>query len=132
MHSYEEALSTLQLARRPALDEPVVRAAELLVYPVLTRDRQAMADLVLSALGPLRRARGGAEPLLQTLEVSFEAGCVAAEAARRLALSVRALTCRLERIREPTGANPAEPMHRCTLRTAVIGARLLDWPTQDL
>ncbi|MFG3661644.1 PucR family transcriptional regulator [Streptomyces sp. NPDC047706] len=132
VHSYEEALNALQLAQRLALHEPVVRAAELLVYPVLTRDRQAMADLVLSALGPLRGARGGAEPLLRTLEVYFDSGCVAAEAARRLALSVRALTYRLERIHELTGANPAEPMHRYTLQTAVIGARLLDWPAKEL
>lgn len=58
MQSYEEALSTLELAERLGLGEPVVRAADLLVYPVLLRDRQAMTDLVLSALGPLRDARG--------------------------------------------------------------------------
>jgi sugar diacid utilization regulator len=132
VHSYEEALSTLELAARLGLDAPVVRAADLLVYPVLARDRQAMADLVLSALGPLRSARGGAEPLLRTLQVYFEAGCTAAEAARRLALSVRALTYRLERIHQLTGANPADPMHRYTLQTAVIGAQLLDWPAQEI
>ncbi|MFF7984036.1 PucR family transcriptional regulator [Streptomyces sp. NPDC007901] len=132
VHSYEEALSTLELADLLGLDEPVVRAADLLVYPVLTRDRQAMADLVLSALGPLQGARGGAEPLLQTLEVYFESGCNAAETARRLALSVRALTYRLERIHQLTGSNPADPMHRYTLQTAVIGARLLGWPAQEI
>lgn len=132
VHSYEEALSTLDLADRLKLDEPVVRAADLLVYPVLTRDRQAMADLVRSALGPLRDARGGAEPLLRTLEVYFESGCTAAEAARRLTLSVRALTYRLERIHQLTGADPSDPMHRYTLQTAVIGARLLDWPEQEI
>ncbi|MFG3247621.1 PucR family transcriptional regulator [Streptomyces sp. NPDC048187] len=132
VHSYEEALSTLELADRLGLDEPVVRAADMLVYPVLARDRQAMADLVLSALGPLRGARGGAEPLLRTLEVYFDAGCTAAEAARRLALSVRALTYRLDRIHQLTGANPSDPVHRYTLQTAVIGARLLQWPAQEL
>ncbi|TDT35176.1 CdaR family transcriptional regulator [Streptomyces sp. BK208] len=132
VHSYEEALSTLELADRLSLDEPVVRAADMLVYPVLARDRQAMADLVLSALGPLRGARGGAEPLLRTLEVYFDAGCTAAEAARRLALSVRALTYRLDRIHQLTGANPSDPVHRYTLQTAVIGARLLQWPAQEL
>ncbi|RKN43241.1 PucR family transcriptional regulator [Streptomyces hoynatensis] len=131
-HSYEEALSTLELAERLRLEEPVVRAVDLLVYPVLTRDRQAMADLVLSALGPLRGARGGAEPLLRTLEVYFESGCTSAEAARRLALSVRALTYRLARIHQLTGVNPADPVHRYTLQTAVIGARLLGWPGQEL
>ncbi|GAA2322186.1 helix-turn-helix domain-containing protein [Streptomyces hawaiiensis] len=132
VHSYEEALSTLELADRLGLDDPVVRAADLLVYPVLARDRQAMADLVLSTLGPLRRARGGAEPLLETLRVYFDSGCTAAEAARRLTLSVRALTYRLERIHQLTGADPADPVHRYTLQTAVIGARLLDWPAQEI
>ncbi|MGY4388353.1 DNA-binding PucR family transcriptional regulator [Streptomyces sp. TE12347] len=54
---------------------------------------------------------------------------MATEAARRLSLSVRALTYRLERIRSLTGADPADPSNRYALRTAVIGARLLGWPT---
>lgn len=62
----------------------------------------------------------------------FDSGCVAAEAARRLSLSVRAMTYRLERIHKLTGADPADPVHRYTLQTAVIGARLLDWPAQPL
>ncbi|MCX3062639.1 PucR family transcriptional regulator [Streptomyces beihaiensis] len=132
VQSYEEALSTLELAERLELDEPVLRAADLLVYPVLTRDRQAMADLVRTTLGPLQRARGGAEPLIDTLSAYFDSGCVAAEAARRLALSVRAMTYRLERIHKLTGADPSDPIHRYTLQTAVIGARLLDWPNRQL
>jgi sugar diacid utilization regulator len=132
VQSYEEALNTLDLAERLELDDPVLYAADLLVYPVLTRDRQAMADLVLDALGPLTGARGGAEPLLNTLTAYFDCGCVAAEAARRLSLSVRALTYRLERIHQLTGANPADPAHRYTLQTAVIGARLLDWPAKRI
>ncbi|MFE0171983.1 PucR family transcriptional regulator [Streptomyces sp. NPDC059002] len=131
VQSYEEALNALDLAERLELDDPVLRAADLLVYPVLARDRQAMADLVLNTLGPLRQARGGARPLLETLTAFFDAGCVAAEAARRLSLSVRALTYRLERIHQLTGADPADPVHRYTLQTAVIGARLLDWPDQQ-
>ncbi|MGW0958275.1 PucR family transcriptional regulator [Streptomyces gelaticus] len=132
VHSYDEALDALDLAERMDLDDPVLYAADLLVYPVLTRDRQAMADLVRSQLGPLRKARGGAEPLLKTLSVYFDAGCVAAETARRLSLSVRALTYRLERIHQLTGSDPSDPMHRYTLQTAVIGARLLDWPDKEL
>ncbi|WP_406476350.1 PucR family transcriptional regulator [Streptomyces platensis] len=130
VQSYEEALNTLDLADRMELDDPVLRAADLLVYPVLTRDRQAMADLVHSALGPLTTARGGPQPLLDTLTAYFNSGCIAAEAARRLSLSVRALTYRLERIHTLTGANPADPDHRYMLQTAVIGARLLDWPAK--
>lgn len=132
VQSYDEALEAHELAGRMGLDDPVLHAADLLVYPVLTRDRQAMADLVRSRLGPLQKARGGAEPLLRTLSVYFESGCVAAETARRLSLSVRALTYRLERIHELTGSDPSDPVHRYTLQTAVIGARLLDWPAKEL
>jgi len=132
VHSYEEALNALDLADRLHLDEPVLRAADLLVYPVLTRDRQAMADLVHNTLGPLQTARGGAQPLVDTLTTYFDSGCVAAEAARRLNLSVRAFTYRLERIHKLTGANPADSVHRYTLQTAVIGARLLGWPDNDV
>ncbi|MFC9060829.1 PucR family transcriptional regulator [Streptomyces sp. NPDC057074] len=128
VQSYEEALNALELADRLGLDDPVLRAVDLLVYPVLTRDRQAMADLVHETLGPLTGARGGAGPLLETLTAYFDSGCVAAQAARRLSLSVRALTYRLERIHHLTGADPADPAHRYMLQTATIGARLLDWP----
>ncbi|ORT57817.1 helix-turn-helix domain-containing protein [Streptomyces sp. CB03238] len=130
--SYEEALNALDLAGRIHLDAPVLHAADLLVYPVLTRDRQAMADLVRTVLGPLQQARGGAKPLIDTLTAYFDTGCVSAEAARRLSLSVRAMTYRLERIHKLTGADPGDPVHRYTLQTAVIGARLLDWPDQEL
>ncbi|KUL42809.1 PucR family transcriptional regulator [Streptomyces regalis] len=132
VHSYEEALNALDLAHRLDITEPVLRAADLLVYPVLTRDRQAMADLVRNTLGPLQSARGGAQPLVDTLTAYFDSGCVAAEAARRLSLSVRAFTYRLERIQKLTGANPADSVHRYTLQTAVIGARLLGWPDNEV
>lgn len=132
VQSYEEALNALELAERLGLGDPVLRAADLLVYPVLTRDRQAMADLVVNTLGPLQRARGGARPLIDTLAAYFDSGCVSAEAARRLALSVRAFTYRLDRIHKLTGADPADPVHRYTLQTAIIGARLLDWPDQQM
>ncbi|MEU0691527.1 PucR family transcriptional regulator [Streptomyces uncialis] len=130
VHSYEEALNVLDLGERLGLEGPVLRAADLLVFPVLTRDRQAMAELVHHTLGPLEQARGGAEPLLRTLTVYFDSGCVTAEAARRLSLSVRALTYRLARVHRLTGADPADPVQRYTLQTAVIGARLLDWPAR--
>ncbi|GHH52866.1 PucR family transcriptional regulator [Streptomyces candidus] len=132
VHSYEEALNALDLAARMDLEGPVLHAADLLVYPVLTRDRQAMSDLVRSVLGPLQLARGGAQPLLDTLTAYFDTGCVAAEAARRLSLSVRAMTYRLERIHKLTGSDPGDPVHRYTLQTAVVGARLLGWPEQPL
>lgn len=130
--SYEEALGALGLADRLGLAGPLLRAADLLVFPVLTRDRAALADLVLTVLGPLRAGRGGAVPLLETLTAYFDAGCVAAEAARRLGLSVRALTYRLERIHSLTSHDPADPPARYTLQTATLGARLLNWPTDPL
>ena len=132
VHSYEEALNAFDLAARMNLDDPVLYAADLLVYPVLTRDRQAMADLVGTVLGPLQQARGGAKPLLDTLTAYFDTGCVTAQAARRLSLSVRAMTYRLDRIHRLTGADPGDPVQRYTLQTAVVGARLLDWPDQRL
>jgi len=73
-----------------------------------------------------------ADLVLDTLTTYFTCGCVTSEAARRLSLSVRALTYRLERIHQLTGANPADPAHRCMLQTSVIGARLLDWPAKEL
>lgn len=132
VQSYEEALSILDLATRMELDDPVLHASDLLVYPVLTRDRQAMADLVTNTLGPLTTARGGAQPFLDTLTAYFDAGCVSAEAARRLSLSVRAFTYRLSRIHQLTDANPTDPTHRYMLQTAVIGARLLGWPDEEM
>ncbi|MGA5214793.1 PucR family transcriptional regulator [Streptomyces cinereoruber] len=132
VQSYEEALNALDLATRLGLNDPVLRAADLLVYPVLTRDRQAMADLVVSVLGPLQEARGGARPLLDTLTAYFDTGCVAAETARQLSLSVRAVTYRLDRIHRLTGTDPGDPAQRYTLQTAVIGARFLGWPDQEL
>lgn len=132
VHSYEEALNTLALADRLRLNDPVLRSTDFLVYPVLARDRQAMADLVHNTLGPLQAARGGPQPLVDTLTAYFDSGCIAAEAARRLSLSVRAFTYRLERIHKLTGANPADSVHRYTLQTAVIGAKLLGWPESDV
>lgn len=131
-HSYEEALNALDVAQRMGLEEPLLRAADLLVFPVLARDRQALVDLVSSTLGPLEQARGGARPLLDTLTAYFDTGCVAASTARRLSLSVRALTYRLARVHTLTGTDPTDPTDRYTLQTAVIGARLLDWPTRPL
>lgn len=62
----------------------------------------------------------------------FDAGCVTTEAARRLNLSVRAITYRLDRIHRLTGADPDDPTQRYALQTAVIEARLLGWPDREL
>lgn len=130
--SYEEARGALDLAPRLRLHTRLVRAEDLLVYQVLLRDRAAITDLVRTVLGPVAQARGGPAPLLDTLATYFATGAVATETARRLPLSVRAVTYRLDRIRTLTGYDPGEPEQRFTLHTAVLGAQLLDWPTHPL
>jgi sugar diacid utilization regulator len=126
--SFREAAGALDLADRLGLRLDVVKAADLLVFPVLLRDRAAMEDLVTSVLSPLLRARGGHEPLLETLEAVFASHGNQTAAARRLGVSARAVTYRLERIRRLTGFAPDDPTQRFTLETAVLGARLLEWP----
>ena len=84
------------------------------------------------AFSPLTAARGGAGPLLDTLDAYFATGAVATEAAKRLHVSVRTVTYRLARVRTMTGYDPADPTHRFTLQAAVLGAKVLDWPLQPL
>ena len=99
---------------------------------MLLRDQPAITDLVQSVLGQLVHARGGAEPLLATLDAYFATGGVATETARRLHLSVRAVTYRLDRIKTLTGYDPTDPAQRFTIHTAVLGAKLLGWPQRNL
>lgn len=130
--SYEEARTALELAARLEMPDRIVHATDLLVYQVLLRDRTAITDLVGAILPPLQGARGGAEPLLDTLAAYYDAGGNAAEAARAMHLSVRALTYRLQRVRELTGHDPTRSTQRFTLHAAVLGAKLLDWPATPL
>ncbi len=130
--SYEEAREGLAMASRMNLDRPIVEMRDVLTYRVLARDQPALVDLVESVLTPLGRARGGAAPLVETLQAYFDSGCVATAAAARLHLSVRAVTYRLDRIRVLTGFDPLDPGHRFTLQTAALGARLLGWPEGPL
>ncbi|MFE9914723.1 helix-turn-helix domain-containing protein [Micromonospora sp. NPDC005553] len=85
---------------------------------MLLRDRDAMTDLVTTVLGPLTTARGGAEPYLETLTVLFDNQGNHTATARQMHLSVRAITYRLDRIRDLTGYHPGEPTQRFTLQTA--------------
>ncbi len=126
--SYREALDALELAAALGLDTPVVDARDLLVYRVLISDRAAIADLVDTLLTPLLVARGGAGPLLETLQVYFDTGANSASTARRMHLSVRAVTYRLSRIHDLTGQDVGNPVEAFALHTAVLGAMLLDWP----
>jgi DNA-binding PucR family transcriptional regulator len=120
------------MATRLRLETPVVDARELLIYRVLLRDQPAIVELVHAILSPLERARGGAEPLLTTLQAYYETGAVATETAKRIHVSVRAVTYRLDRIKVLTGYDPSDPAHRFTLQAAVLGARALDWPAKPL
>jgi sugar diacid utilization regulator len=130
--SYEEAREGLTMAERLHLDTPVIHAEQLLIYRVLLRDHPAITDLVRAVLGGLAHARGGAEPLLTTLDVYFATGNVTTETARRLHLSVRAVTYRLDRIKTLTGHDPTDPAQRFTIHAAALGAKLLGWPKHDL
>ncbi|OAA28109.1 PucR C-terminal helix-turn-helix domain-containing protein [Frankia sp. EI5c] len=124
---YDEARNAVELAGRMRLDGQVVHTDDLLIYKVLLRDREPLEELVDTVLSPLRAARGGARPLIETLDAYFATGGVALAAARRLHLSVRALTYRLDRIHVLTRHDPTSPTDRYVLQTAVLGARLLGW-----
>jgi sugar diacid utilization regulator len=130
--SYEEALEALELTARLGVTQPLVHARDMLIYRVLGRDQTAIVDLVRAVLTPLSSARGGAEPLLDTLQTYFAVGGVATETARRMHLSVRAVTYRLDRVRDLTGYAVDQPEQAFSLHAAVLGARLLDWPRTPL
>ena len=126
--SYAEARDVLQLADRLGLAGPVVRADQLLVFRVLLRDRPVLMDLIEAVLAPLRTARGGAAPLLDTIDAHLATGGITTATARRLHLSARAVTYRLRRVHELTGHDPANPDDRFVLQAALLGARALGWP----
>lgn len=130
--SYHDAREALNLSHQLGSDERIVPPGRLLLYRVLLRDRRAMADLVRCVLGPLCDAHNGPEPFLDTLDEYFTAGGVLTETARALHLSVRAVSYRFDRIRALTGNDINVPMERLMLQMAVMGARLLDWPAQQL
>jgi sugar diacid utilization regulator len=130
--SYEEARESLALAGRLHVNSPVVSAHNLLIYRVLLRDQPAMVDLVSAVLGPLIEARGGAQPLIDTLDAYFATGAVATESAKRLHVSVRTVTYRLERIKMLTGYDATDPEHGFTVHAAVLGAKVLNWPAEPL
>lgn len=129
---FDEARSAIALATRLHLPERLVRAEDLLVYEVLTRDREVMVELIAAVLAPLVAARGGAAPLLETMRVYFACGGVAVAAAKELHLSVRAVTYRLDRVATLTGRDPRDPEDRFALEAALRGAKVLDWPGTPL
>jgi DNA-binding PucR family transcriptional regulator len=126
--SFTEAQEALELAATLGVGGDVVRAEDLLVYQVLLRDRDALADLVDTVLTPLKSARGGAGPLLDTLHAYVDSGGNTTRTAQAQHLSVRAVSYRLARVAALTGLHPHDPAHRFTLHTAILGARMLGWP----
>ncbi len=125
--SYEQAREAITLAKRLHPEKDMVQTRDLLIYRVLGRDRVALAELVETVLTPLGRSRGGAGPLVDTLEAYFDAGNVATQAARHLHVSVRTITYRLAKIADLTGYDATNPAQRLTLQASVVGARLLPW-----
>ena len=125
--SYEEAREGLTMAARMHLDRPIVETRDLLTYRVLARDQPALTDLVYSVLHPLRQARGGAGPLVETLAAYFDSGCVATDsrgpapplgAGRDLPPRPRQVPDRLR----PAG--PGTPLHPADRRPGRQAARL--------
>ena len=129
-HSFHQAREALTLTEQLHPDSDWVPSRDLLIYRVLGRDRAALNDLVESVLTPMTRTRGGAAPLVDTLEAYFACNEVATATARRLHVSVRTVTYRLSRIATLTGYDPTQPGQRLTLQVAVVGARLLPWPAR--
>jgi hypothetical protein len=124
--SYRQAREALELAARLGRDEPVAAYDALLVYHLLLVDRTELWALVDRTLGGLEGARGGAEPLVGTLEAYFAEGGNVTATARRLHLSARAVSHRLQTITRRTGRRPRDPEDRFLLEVAVRASRLLD------
>lgn len=123
--SYRQATETLDLVERLDPSRTLVRYDELLPYHVLSRDRAALTEMVEATLGGLDGARGGSAPLIATLEAYFATGGNTSETARRLFLSPRAVTYRLETIAKRTGRSVQGEEDRFVLELAVRGRRLL-------
>ena len=123
--SYAEAREALEFRERLRLPDPVVTFASMLPLRLLSQNESALREAVESVLGPLAAARGGAGPLIDTLEAYFDAALSATDTARRLHLSVRAVTYRLDRVVALTGRSVRDPNDRFALEIAVRGHRLL-------
>lgn len=123
--SFREALHALDLADALGLSARVVDIATLAPFGILTQDPQRLRSVVDDVFQPLSGARTGAAPLIETLEAYFDEGLSTTGAARRLHLSVRAVSYRLERVERLTGRSLRDPLDRFALELAVRGDRLL-------
>ncbi len=125
VRSYEEAREALELAARLGVVDLIVPLASLLPYRILIRDQMASAEMVESVLGPLRSARGGPEHLIETIEAYFAESTNVTSTARRLHISPRTVTYRLQRVAKLTGYSPREPEQRFVLEVALRAATIL-------
>lgn len=88
----------------------------------------------LSGVGcgtPLRRARGGAQPLLATVGAYLSSSGNTTRTVQLLHLSAGMVTYRLHRIGTLTGLHVSNPTHRYSLHTAVLGIRALGGRTTE-
>lgn len=123
--SYRRAVDTLTLGDRLGIEAAVLRYEDVRPFHLLARDPRALAEVVDDVLGGLARARGGEEPLLETIEAYVaESGNITATA-RRLFLTPRAVTYRVSTIRKLTGRDLTEPDDRFVLELAARGRQLL-------
>ena len=125
VRSYSEACQSLELASRLARSSSVARFEDLLPYRVLTADGALLGELVEAVLGPLQRARGGAQHLIETLEAHIAASGNLSATGRALHLSPRAVDYRLQRITQLTGHSPQDPEGRFVLELAVRARPLI-------
>jgi hypothetical protein len=123
--SFAEALRAVELAALIDLPLGAVPVEALAGHRLLERDPQAFGAVTERVRAQLGTVRGGAEPLFRTLETYLDTGANTTETARRLHLSPRAVTYRLDAIRRATGLDPRRSPDRFTLEVAAIGARTL-------
>lgn len=124
--SYREARQALDFEARLGRGVAVARFEDLLAYRVMTADRSLLADLVARALGPLSSARGGAQPLIDTIAAFVAESGNTSACARALHLSPRAVAYRLARITELTGYSLTVPEDRFVLELALRGRALVE------
>lgn len=123
--SYGEARESLDLQARLGRAGAVARFEDLLPFRVLVADAGLTGEMVDVVLGPLSRARGGGQHLIETLEAHVASSGNLSATARALHLSSRAVAYRLQRIGELTGYSPQVPDDRFVLELAVRARALI-------
>jgi hypothetical protein len=124
--SFRQAQDALDVAGRLETPSPIARYDSLLVYHLLLADQSELRAVVDRTLGGLDGARGGAEHFIETLEAFFAEGGNVSATARRLHLSARTVSQRLQTISQRTGLRPQDPQDRFQLEVSVRARRLLN------